>query len=91
MGGFGMRCGKRESGSGSIGIAAEHKNVERAERRLRAWAAGVPREHGARLTVRQEDQGRSLSGQWIDDDRDVLDSYGGLNPAHPTVGGNWPR
>ena len=62
-----------------VAIAAEHKNVERAERRLRAWAAGVPRKHGARLTVKEE---RALIERAIiDDDRDVLDSYGGLNPA----------
>ena len=62
-----------------VAIAAEHENVERAERRLRAWAEGVPRKHGARLTVKEE---RALIERAIiDDDRDVLDSYGGLNPA----------
>ncbi len=62
-----------------VAIAAEHENVDQAERRLRAWAAGVPRKHGARLTVKEE---RALIERAIiDDDRDVLDSYGGLNPA----------
>ena len=62
-----------------VAIAAEHETVERAERRLRGWAAGGPRKHGVRMTVKEEKM--LIERAILHDERAVLDSYGGLNPA----------
>ncbi len=62
-----------------VAIAAEHETVERAERRLRSWAAGGPRKHGVRMTVKEEKM--LIERAILHDERAVLDSYGGLNPA----------
>ena len=62
-----------------IGIGAENKTVERAERVLRAWAATDPGKPSEELTVKQEIK---LIGEAMDhDDEDVLGRYGGFGGA----------
>ena len=62
-----------------IGIGAENRTVERAERVLRAWAAADPRKPSEGLTVKQEIK---LMGEAMDhDDKEVLGQYGGFNGA----------
>ena len=62
-----------------IGIGAQNKTVERAERVLRAWAAAEPGKSPEGMTVKQEIK---LIGDAMDhDDEDVLGRYGGFGGA----------
>ena len=61
-----------------IGIGAENKTVERAERVLQAWAA-VPREPSKGRTLQQEI--KRIDTALRTNDREVLAEYGGFNAA----------
>ncbi len=64
---------------GVVAIAGEYETVERAEKRLRAWASTAPRKHGSGLTVKEEiEQIREALGS---EDEDMLAEYGGFNAA----------
>ena len=68
-----------------IGIGAENRTVERAERILWAWAAADPGEPSEALTVKQEIK---LTGEAMDhDDKEVLGQYGGIQWSSATIGG----
>ena len=62
-----------------IGIGAENKTVERAERVLRVWAAADPGESSEGLTVKQEI--KLIDEAMTHDDEDVLSRYGGFGGA----------
>ena len=62
-----------------IGIGAENRTVERAERVLRAWAAAVPREPSKGRTLQQEI--KRIDTALRTNDREVLAEYGGFNAA----------
>ena len=62
-----------------IGIGAENRTVERAERVLQAWAAAVPREPSKGRTLQQEI--KRIDTALRTNDREVLAEYGGFNAA----------
>ena len=62
-----------------IGIGAENKTVERAERVLRVWAATAPKETGGGRTLQQEI--KRIDTALRTNDREVLAEYGGFNAA----------
>ena len=62
-----------------IGIGAENKTVERAERVLRAWAAADPGEPSEGLTVKQEI--KAIDEAMTHKDREFLSRYGGFGGA----------